>query len=125
MKHTIQLQQASTWLLAILLSRPTWAGTEGDAYRGSKIVTKIIPDIEPSEKIEKAETQRDMLRVDKAWCTTPIEFVLTDRQRDTVKVCVKSYIEKKALASGPFTLDILDAFGLAPDGENEKEEAAK
>ena len=116
MKHTIVLTQASTWLLGILLARPGWAKTEGDVFRASKIIMSL-PDLDAPEVIENSPNQLIAHRAERAWCETPVTLVLTDRPRDVVKTCLKEVIQKGNVTNGPWTLDLLVAFGLAPDDE--------
>ena len=116
MKHEIKLTQASVWLLGILMARPGWAKTEGDAFRASKIIM-LLPDLDVPETIETAPNQYDAHKKEKDWCTAPALLVLTDRQRDNVKMCIKETISKGGITNGPWTLTLLAAFGLEPDDE--------
>lgn len=120
MKHTIQLTQASTWLLGLLMARPGWTKTEGDAYRASKIIM-LLPDLDAPDIVESAPNQLAAHKAAKAWCTAPVVIVLTDRQRDNVKSCLKETISKNSLTNGPWTLQLLGAFGLEPDDDRSDE----
>lgn len=124
MIHEIKLTQASTWFLGLLLVRPRWAKTEGDAYRASKIAVTLLPDLDAPDKVVRGESQRSAIKDEPEWCKTITTFHLTDRQRDCVKTCLKSCICDAAIPNGPWTLELITAFGLVPEDDISDEKSS-
>ena len=117
MKHEITLTQPAAWLLGLLLSRPSWAKTEGESYRASKIAYRILPDLDVPKAAIEAPDQRAGNKADPVWSKASVTFILTDGQREVVRTCLKHSHSLGAVVNGPWTMELDEVFGLAPEDE--------
>ena len=97
---TITLNNASGWLLAILLNQEGWTKGVVDALAaGDLLHGGILPSERPSGASE-------------AWDSTLVEVTITETQLKSAKKCVSTNAEKGIIIPGKHALHLLEALGF-------------
>lgn len=121
-KPTLELNYGAINLLKQVLSSLGWYTETSDAYRAGQLLES--PEFElprpPHDQVlsgspeVRAEQQAAAERAALAWVRTKVSLECTEKQRETMKRCVESFMKKGGLPAGEVTNRILDQLGLAP-----------
>lgn len=105
--HKITLPQLSVRLLSQLLSIPGVCQKPEDFYRIGQVQAEVLPEITvPKFDNDAAELE---------WAEHPIEFQLTERQRDAVKLAVGEAVKQGKVGAGKYFYRIVQQLGLMSD----------
>lgn len=117
-KHTLPaLPQRGIEILRQLMDQPGWTKSIEEIIRGGQLLADVIPQLEdrPVEPVDNmtAATIADYRKVVKAWNEHKLPaWEITDKQRDTIRACIKFCAEKGAVPATPTFVPVLLAFGF-------------
>ena len=110
--HPIKIPQLSVKCLTDCLEGAGWSKGPADIVLGGQLLVDVLPEVTLPEAVTKAKSQAESRKADAAWCDAPVEFEVTEKQRDAVKRCLTFWTEKGAIPGGRYSSALLLAFGL-------------
>lgn len=115
MGHAITLQRGTVNMLTNMLQKAGWYG--GDvraAYCGGKVLTEVLPDLSGDQPptIDKPGGKQEIAPEAAQWLQETFDLTFTEAQREAVKLCVQSSIDRSALPINDYTMEMMDKFGL-------------
>lgn len=122
------LTQQALNVLRQLINAKGWAETLQDAYVGGKLVTKYLPQLEPTDWVLSGEqlsklSAKEALAYqerDAEWGSKPITFTLNAKQLEAVHKAFKHFIgeliKNKALGPLPVFNELIESLGIEAEG---------
>lgn len=118
----ITLPQQSLNLLRQLLSEPGWCKTTKDLYLGGRLLAETLPEVDtswikfPQELAMMTSAARAAyFAEDKAWSAQPVEFEISDSERDAIRCCIEKLTESGVFKPSRFAFKLIEQFGFKPD----------
>ena len=113
--HSYSLPAFAVHLLSSLVEIPGWAKGNRELFAAFEIIQLLdeLPEIKAAPAgVKRARSQREALDLEGEWCRTPVAFSLTDKQRDSVRICLRSVRDSGQIGAGFATVALLKTFDV-------------
>ena len=111
--HSYTLPAFAVHVLSGIVEIPGWAKSNRDLFAAFEIMQLLdeLPELKTLPLVvRRSRSQREAVAEDAEWCKTPVSFSLTDKQRDAVRVCLKTVRDAGQIGAGFATVALLKAF---------------
>lgn len=103
MDYKINIKQGSFRILSDLLGSTGWCKTTQDIIVSGGLLARL-----PEESIPDRMTVSEFT----TWAAKLVaEFTITEKERDTVKKCIKHFVEEGKVPGNKYATELLLAFG--------------
>ena len=108
-KHTIKLNNISAKYLYDLLQSLDWTRTTSDVILAGQVTTDKLPtDLDKTAR--KLATDEEKFE---EWAQKPVEFELTEKQREVCKFVIEKFSKSGKLPPNKFGHLLVTAFGFS------------
>ena len=119
-EYTVTLTNGSALLLRHLLNQTGWTKTIAEFIVAARLLAEVIP--EPAQQPERPhpavtpnynEAKEAWKTAEAAWSTGTVPaFVVNEKWRDVIKLCLRSAVEKNIAPPSKAAFDLYVAFGI-------------